>query len=30
MCYFDPATRKVSDGSGREITPITYGTLERS
>ena len=30
MCYFDPATRKVSDGSGRPITAITYGTLERS
>ena len=30
MCYFDPVTRKVSDGSGREITPITYGTLAAS
>lgn len=30
MCYFDPATRRVSDGLGREIKPITYGTLEKS
>ena len=30
MCYFDAATRKVSDGSGREIKPITYGTLKAS
>jgi len=30
MCHFDPETRKVTTGSGREIEPITYGTLELS
>lgn len=30
MCYFDPATRKVSDGMGREIKPITYGSIAHS
>ena len=30
MLYFDPETRKLSTGSGREIEPITYGTLELS
>lgn len=30
MCLFDEKTRKITDGSGREITPITYGTLEKS
>ena len=25
MCYFDPKTRKVSDGQGREIKMPTYG-----
>ena len=30
MCYFDPKTRKVSDGSGREIQAITYGSLAAS
>jgi predicted dehydrogenase len=25
MCYFDEKTRKITDGSGREITPLTYG-----
>lgn len=30
MCMFDEKTRKITDGSGREITPITYGTLEKS
>ncbi len=30
MCYFDPKTRKVSDGSGREIKAITYGSLAAS
>ena len=30
MLYFDEKTRKLSTGSGREIEPITYGTLEAS
>lgn len=30
MCYFDPSTRKISDGRGNGIQPITYGTLELS
>ena len=30
MLYFDEATRKVTTGSGREVKPITYGTLELS
>ncbi|MFW5972420.1 MAG: Gfo/Idh/MocA family protein [Bacteroidota bacterium] len=30
MVHFDAETRKVSVGSGREIGPITYGTLEIS
>lgn len=30
MCRFDEKTRKVMDGSGKEIDPITYGTLELS
>lgn len=30
MCYFDPVTRKVSDGMGREIKPITYGSIAHS
>jgi predicted dehydrogenase len=30
MLHFDEATRKVTGGSGREIEPITYGTLELS
>jgi hypothetical protein len=30
MIHFDEATRKVTGGSGREIEPITYGTLELS
>ena len=24
MCHFDPKTRKVTDGSGREVKPIDY------
>ena len=24
MCHFDPKTRKVTDGSGREIKTIDY------
>lgn len=30
MCRFDEKTRKITDGTGREIKPITYGTLEQS
>jgi hypothetical protein len=30
VCFFDGKTRKVTDGSGKEIKPITYGTLELS
>ena len=30
MLYFDEETRKVTTGSGREIEPITYGTLDLS
>lgn len=30
MCYFNPTTRKITDGTGREIQPITYGTLDLS
>jgi predicted dehydrogenase len=26
-CLFDEKTRKITDGTGKEITPITYGTL---
>ncbi len=26
-CLFDEQTRKITDGSGKEIPPITYGTL---
>jgi predicted dehydrogenase len=29
-CLFDEKTRKVTDGAGKEITPITYGTLADS
>ena len=29
-CHFDPKTRKIHDGTGRELPPITYGTLKRS
>ncbi len=29
-CLFDEKTRKISDGSGKEIQPITYGTLPLS
>jgi hypothetical protein len=25
MCYFDAKTRKVSDKSGRDLKPLTYG-----
>ncbi|MCS7337346.1 MAG: Gfo/Idh/MocA family oxidoreductase [Verrucomicrobiae bacterium] len=30
LCVFDPKTRRITDGTGREIKPITYGTLEQS
>jgi predicted dehydrogenase len=30
MVYFDEKTRKLRTGSGREIKPLTYGTLELS
>ena len=30
MCLFDEKTRKVTDGSGREIPFLTYGSLDRS
>lgn len=29
-CHFDAATRKITTGDGREVKPITYGTLEKS
>jgi predicted dehydrogenase len=29
-CLFDEKTRKITDGSGKEVAPITYGTLELS
>jgi predicted dehydrogenase len=30
MCYFDEKTRKVTDGTGREIKPLWYGWDENS
>ncbi len=30
MMYFDWKTRKITNGSGQEFTPITYGTLDPS
>ena len=30
MCLFDPKTRKITDGSGKEIKPLTYGSLPLS
>ena len=30
MIHFDPETRKTTTGSGRELEPLTYGTLELS
>ena len=30
MCLFDEATRKITTGDGKEIKPITYGTLPLS
>jgi predicted dehydrogenase len=29
-CLFDEKTRKITDGAGKEISPITYGTLAES
>ncbi len=29
-CLFDEKTRKITTGSGTEVTPITYGTLPQS
>jgi predicted dehydrogenase len=29
-CLFDEKARKITDGAGKEITPITYGTLPLS
>lgn len=30
MCSFDPVTRKVTDGSGKEVKALTYGSLPLS
>lgn len=30
MCLFDEKTRKITTGDGREVDPITYGTLPLS
>jgi hypothetical protein len=30
MCLFDEKTRTISDGSGKKIEAITYGTLAQS
>ncbi len=30
MCLFDEKSRKITTGDGREVTPITYGTLPLS
>jgi len=30
MCLFNEKTRKITDGSGKELKPITYGTLDLS
>jgi predicted dehydrogenase len=29
-CHFDGATRKITTGDGKELKPLTYGTLEKS
>ncbi|HXG48549.1 MAG TPA: Gfo/Idh/MocA family oxidoreductase [Methylomirabilota bacterium] len=29
-CVFDEKTRKVTDGSGKEVKPLTYGSVELS
>lgn len=30
MCVFDEKTRKITDGSGRELQPMTYGSIDKS
>jgi hypothetical protein len=30
VCHFDEKTRAISDGTGRKVEPITYGTLKPS
>ncbi|NDE99144.1 MAG: hypothetical protein EB034_12840 [Verrucomicrobia bacterium] len=30
MCNFDPKTRKITDGTGKEVKPLTYGSLPLS
>jgi predicted dehydrogenase len=30
MCLFDEKTRKITTGDGKEVKPLTYGTLELS
>ena len=30
MCLFDEKTRTVTNGEGKKITPITYGTMAES
>ena len=30
MCLFDEKTRKITDGTGREIQPMTYGSMDPS
>ncbi|MEY2410030.1 MAG: hypothetical protein QOF48_2700, partial [Verrucomicrobiota bacterium] len=30
VCFFDAASRKVTDGSGREVPLLTYGSLPLS
>jgi predicted dehydrogenase len=30
MCLFDEKTRKITDGTGRELPPMTYGSIDPS
>jgi hypothetical protein len=30
ICLFDSQTRKITDGTGKRLDPITYGTFENS
>jgi hypothetical protein len=30
MCLFDEKTRQVTNGDGKEVPAITYGTLPKS
>ena len=30
MCLFDEKTRKITDGSGKEVKALTYGSLPLS